>query len=165
VWLQIHRKKELKYEVVGTHDCDEGWMAEVRKNGVAKIIPRVIFDHFNENDFSKLLTYPEEINAVSKLIIETCKKYKFDGIVLEIWSQLSQRVDDHHLLHLVRSIAKALKQAQLEIILVIPPSSRGPDLFNAKHYDSLYEDVTYFSLMTYDFSSYQRPGKIFCIKF
>lgn len=133
-------------------------MAEVRKSGVGKIIPRILFDHFNDNDFSKLLTYQEEINSVTKLIINTCKKYKFDGIVLEVWSQLSQRVDDQHLINLVQSIAKALKQANLELILVIPPSSRGPDLFNSKHYDALYDDVSYFSLMTYDYSSYERPG-------
>lgn len=158
MWLQIHRKKDLMYEVAGTHDCDEDWMAEVRKSGVGKIIPRILFDHFNDNDFSKLLTYQDEINAVSKVIVETCKKFKFDGIVLEVWSQLSQRVDDHHLLNLVKSIAKSMKIENLDFILVIPPSSRGPDLFNAKHYDALYEDISFFSLMTYDFSSYQRPG-------
>jgi chitinase domain-containing protein 1 len=158
VWLQILRKKDLKYEVAGTHDCDEGWMKDVRKAGNAKIIPRILFDHFKDHDFSKLLTYQEEINVVSKLIIETCKIYKFDGIVLEVWSQLSQRVDDVHLINLVKSIAKALKAVHLEFILVIPPSHRGPDLFNAKHYNELYDDVSFFSLMTYDFSSYERPG-------
>lgn len=155
MWLQIIRKND-KYEVAGTHDCDEGWMSEVRKSG--KVIPRILFDHFNDNDFSKLLTFQEEINAVNKVIIDLCKKYKFAGIVLEVWSQLSQRVDDQHLLNLIQSIGKALKQATLDFILVIPPSSRGPDLFNAKHYEALYEDVSYFSLMTYDFSTYQRPG-------
>lgn len=133
-------------------------MSEVRNSGVEKIIPRVLFDRFTDVDFSKLLTYQEEINAVIKIIIETCKKFKFDGIVLEVWSQLSQRVDDQHLLNLVKSIAKAMRQVNLDFILVIPPSSRGPDLFNSKHYDDLYEDISYFSLMTYDFSSYQRPG-------
>lgn len=144
--------------MAGTHDCDEGWMRDIRKSGVEKVIPRILFDHFRDHDYSKLLTYQEEINSVSKVIIDTCRKYKFDGIVLEVWSQLSQRVDDHHLINLVKSIGRALRQVNLEFILVIPPSSRGPDLFNSKHYDELYDDVSYFSLMTYDFSSYQRPG-------
>lgn len=157
MWLQIIRKND-KYEVAGTHDVDKDWMTEVRKSGAGKIIPRILFDHFSDNDFSKLLTYQEEIDAVAKVIIDACNKFKFDGIVLEVFSQLAQRVDDHHLLNLVKSIGKALKQVSLDFILVIPPSSRGPDLFNAKHYEALYDDVSFFSLMTYDFSSYQRPG-------
>lgn len=158
VWLQILRKQDLKYEIAGTHDCDEKWMKDVKKSGVDKIIPRILFDHFTDIDFSKLLTYQEEINVVSKLIVETCRKFKFDGIVLEVWSQLSHRVDDEHLVNLVKSIAKSLRHAKLEFILVIPPSHRGPDLFNAQHFELLWEDVSYFSLMTYDYSSYQRPG-------
>lgn len=157
VWLQILRKQDLKYEVAGLHDCDENWMKDIRKAGVQKVIPRILFDHFTDKDYSKLLTYQEEINVVNKLIIDTCRKYKFDGIVLEVWSQLSQRVDDMHLVNLVRSIAKALKLVNLEFILVVPPS-RAPDLFNSQHFDQLWEDVSYFSLMTYDFSTYQRPG-------
>jgi chitinase domain-containing protein 1 len=158
VWLQILRKQDLQYEVAGTHDCDENWMRDVKKAGVAKIIPRILFDHFNDRDFSKLLTYQEEINVVNSLIVETCKKFNFDGIVLEVWSQLAKRVDDHHLVNLVRSIARAMRQAKLQFILVIPPSHRGPDLFNSQHFEQLWEDVDYFSLMTYDFSSYERPG-------
>ncbi|KAG5684410.1 hypothetical protein PVAND_013644 [Polypedilum vanderplanki] len=158
VWLQILRKQDLKYEMAGTHDCDENWMRDVRNAGNKKIIPRVLFDHFTDRDFSKLLTYQEEINVVNKLIVETCKKYNFDGIVLEVWSQLAKRVDDQHLINLVRSIARALRQADLKFILVIPPSHRGPDLFNSQHFDLLWEDVDFFSLMTYDFSSYERPG-------
>lgn len=153
------RKQDLKYEVAGTHDCDENWMKEVKRgsNG-AKVIPRILFDHFTDRDFSKLLTYQEEINVVNKLIVDTCKKYNFDGIVLEVWSQLVRRVDDQHLVNLVKSIAKALKKVKLQFILVIPPSHRGPDLFNSQHFDMLWEDVSYFSLMTYDYSSYERPG-------
>jgi chitinase domain-containing protein 1 len=158
VWLQVLRKGDLNYEIAGTHDCDENWMRDVRRAGNGKIIPRILFEHFSDVDFSKLLTYQEEIKTVAKIIIESCKRYNFNGIVLEVWSQLSQRVDDHHLVNLVRTIARALKQAKLEFILVIPPSNRGPDLFSAKHFNDLWEDVSYFSLMTYDFSTYQRPG-------
>lgn len=134
-------------------------MKDVKEAGkTTKIFPRVLFDHFTDNDFSKLLTYQDEINAVTKVLIATCKKYKFDGIVLEVWSQLSQRVDDNHLLNLIKSVAKALQSAHIEFILVIPPTQRGPDLFTAKHFDELWKYVTAFSLMTYDYSNFQRPG-------
>ncbi|CRK90630.1 CLUMA_CG004332, isoform A [Clunio marinus] len=159
VWLQIMRISDQKYEITGTHDIDKGWMKEVREKGkITKFFPRILFEHFTDKDYSKLLTYHEEINAAVQAIITTCKKYNFDGVVLELWSQLAQRVDDHHLINLVKSIGSQLKTVNIGCILVIPPSQRGPDIFNEDHFDQLWEDVTAFSLMTYDFSSYQRPG-------
>lgn len=159
VWLQILRKGELRYEISGTHDVDSGWMRDVKESGkITKIFPRVLFEHFTDADYSKILTYQEEVTAAAIAIIEVCKKFKFDGVVLEVWSQLAQRVDDGHLINLIKSLASQLKVAGLGCILVIPPSQRGPDLFNENHFDQIWEDVTAFSLMTYDFSSYQRPG-------
>lgn len=134
-------------------------MEEVRTGGrITKFYPRILFEHFTDKDYSRLLTYQDESKAVAKLIVETCKKFDFDGIVLEVWSQLSQRVDDQHLISLVKVIANKLKEANLGCILVVPPSQRGPDLFNENHFEKLWQSVTAFSLMTYDFSSYQRPG-------
>lgn len=110
-------------------------------------------------DFSKLLTYKNERNSVAKLILDTCKKYNFDGIVLEIWSTLSARVDDEHLLSLVIEISQTLKYDNLELILVIPPSRKETvELFTPEHFEKLFPHVTGFSLMTYDYSSFQRPG-------
>lgn len=149
----------MKYEVTGTQDVDNGWMKDVKESGkITKIYPRILFEHFNDHDYSKLLTYPDEIKAAVKVIVETCRKFNFDGVVIELWSQLAQRVDDQHLVNLVKAMASQLKSFGLGCILVIPPSQRGPDLFNENHFDQLWEDVTAFSLMTYDFSSYQRPG-------
>jgi len=159
VWLQILRKGDQRYEITGTHDVDKGWMKDVRESGkITKFFPRILFEHFTDKDYSRLLTYKDEINAASQIIIETSRKYNFDGVVLELWSQLSQRVDDEHLINLVKAMAQQLKAAGVGCILVIPPSQRGPDLFNANHFEKLWEDLTAFSLMTYDFSSYQRPG-------
>lgn len=134
-------------------------MKDVRASGKAtKFFPRLLFEDFTDKDYSKLLTYPDEVAAASRVIIDTCLKYKFDGVVLELWSQLSQRVDDEHLVKLIKSMASQLKAADIGCILVIPPSQRGPDLFSSQHFEKLWQDVTAFSLMTYDFSSYQRPG-------
>lgn len=68
------------------------------------VFPRFIFDGFKEVDYSKLLTYESERNAASDVIVSTCKQYGFEGIVLEVWSQLGGRVDDTHLLQLVSDI-------------------------------------------------------------
>lgn len=46
----------------------------------------------------------------------------------------------------------------LEFILVVPPKRGEQELFTASDFDALYEHVTAFSLMTYDFSSAQHPG-------
>lgn len=112
--------------------------------------------------------------------METCQKHKFNGIVLEIWSQLAARVEDKYLIDFVTEIgmsyrdnpvrflyyniniflAKTLRNHNMETVLVIPPFRKEMyDLFSKQHYDALYPVISWFSLMTYDFSSIQRPGK------
>lgn len=55
--------------------------------------------------------------------------------------------------------AAALKSAGLDLILVIPPHrDHMNDLFSADNFNELYSSVTAFSLMTYDFSTIERPG-------
>lgn len=159
VWLQIIRKGKEKYEIGGTHDIDVNWIAELTKNGNTKILPRMLFDKFTDHDFSQLLSFANERQIVIKLIVDICHKYKFDGIVLEVWSTLSARVEDEPLVALVRSIAEELKLNWFEFVLVIPPARKEmQDLFSKKHFEALYPLVTAFSLMTYDYSSIQRPG-------
>lgn len=159
VWLQIVRVGTEQYDLRGTHDIDRGWMDAVRQGGSKKILPRVLFDQFTDQDFSKMLTYKAERGVVTKLILKACKQYGFDGIVLEVWSTLSARVDDNHLLNFVIEITQSLRYENLDLILVIPPSRRETvELFTAEHFERLYPLVAGFSLMTYDYSSVQRPG-------
>lgn len=75
-------------------------------NNFPIVLPRILFDKFTDDDFSKLLSLQHEQQTAIRLIVDTCTRYAFDGFVLEIWSQLAARVDDHHLLRLVRSIGK-----------------------------------------------------------
>lgn len=135
-------------------------MKDVRKSGGnTKIYPRILFDHFTDKDYSQMLTYKEELDVVTKLLFDTCRKYKFDGFVLEVWSQLSARVDDRHLLNLVKEIAVFLKSGNYGLILVIPPVRKETvDLFTSEHFEELFPLITGFSLMTYDYSNVQRPG-------
>ncbi|XP_065080165.1 chitinase domain-containing protein 1 [Ochlerotatus camptorhynchus] len=162
VWLQVLRKGPKQYELGGAHDIDAGWVRDVKKAGEAinnKVVPRVLFDKFTDKDFSQLLTYSEERTIAAKLILHSVRKYKFDGIVLEVWSQLSARVDDEYLVGLVKEICETLTAASYDCILVIPPARKETyDLFSRKHFETLAPVVTAFSLMTYDYSSVQRPG-------
>lgn len=48
--------------------------------------------------------------------------------------------------------------AQLDFILVIPPKRAHDALFTEEHFNALYDHVTAFSLMTYDYSNPRRPG-------
>ncbi|KAJ6646508.1 Chitinase domain-containing protein 1 [Pseudolycoriella hygida] len=161
VWLQIVRLPSGEYQINGEHDVDSGWIKDVRTAGhhKNKIIPRVLFDKFTDKDFSRLLTYEEQKAAVASLILKTCQKHGFNGIVLEIWSQLAVRVEDKHLIDFVTQIAKTLRSHSMETVLVIPPFRKEMyDLFSKQHFDALYPVISWFSLMTYDFSSIQRPG-------
>ncbi|XP_053672316.1 chitinase domain-containing protein 1 [Anopheles nili] len=162
VWLQVLRKGPKKYEIAGVHDIDDGWAKDVKKAGSTinnRVVPRVLFDKFTDRDFSQLLTYPEERTIVAKLLLATVRKHRFDGIVLEVWSQLAARVEDNFLVGLVEEICNTLTGASYDCILVIPPARKETyDLFSRKHFEALVPSVTAFSLMTYDFSSVQRPG-------
>ncbi|XP_055386382.1 chitinase domain-containing protein 1 [Condylostylus longicornis] len=164
VWLQVLRKGENSYILAGVHDVDINWMKDVRKAGKSdyhslKIYPRVIFDKFGDKDYNRLLSFPSERQAVNKMIVKACHDYKFDGIVLEVWMQLAARVDDDVLYRLIIELADALKIEGYELILVIPPlREQMKDLFSSVHFEKLYNNVQAFSLMTYDFSSLQRPG-------
>lgn len=70
-------------------------------------MPRIILDKFREDDYSKLLTYDAERKALTDLIVRTCMQYAFDGIVLELWTQLAGRVENQHLLKLVEDIGRS----------------------------------------------------------
>ena len=69
----------------------------------------MVFDKFTDKDFSMLLTHEQEKQNVINVLIETCRTNSFDGIVLEIWSQLAARVDDKHLINFVKDIGKVFK--------------------------------------------------------
>lgn len=118
-----------------------------------------MFDKFESNDYTSLLSQRDEREAVAKLILDACKQHGFDGIVLEVWQSLAKRIEDTFLYSLVKDIANPLKAAGLDLILVVPPlRDHMHDLFSAEHFNELYSSVTAFSLMTYDFSTIERPG-------
>uniref|UniRef100_A0A8D8D1L4 Chitinase domain-containing protein 1 n=1 Tax=Culex pipiens TaxID=7175 RepID=A0A8D8D1L4_CULPI len=162
VWLQVLRKGPKQYELGGAHDIDAGWVKDVKKAGQSignKVVPRILFDKFTDKDFSQLLTYSEERTVAARLIVDTVRRYRFDGIVLEVWSQLAARVDDEFLVGLVREICQTLTEGGFECILVIPPARKETyDLFSKRHFETLVPVVSAFSLMTYDYSTVQRPG-------
>lgn len=70
------------------------------------VFPRLIFTDFSTSDYISLLSYEEEQNEVIALVLEAVVKYSFDGIVLEIWSELSHRGADKQLMKMVKKICE-----------------------------------------------------------
>lgn len=58
------------------------------------VVPRFLFEGWSPQDFSQLLSGPrEERVALVNTIKKICKQWKFDGIVMEILTQISGRVN------------------------------------------------------------------------
>lgn len=71
---------------------------------VSTVLPRIIFDKFLPDDYSKMLSNQNEQRAVADLIVNSCKLYSFDGIVLEMWTPLAAAVSDQYISRLVKQI-------------------------------------------------------------
>lgn len=87
-------------------------------------------------------------------------KNSFDGIVLELWSQLGGQAKPQ-ITNVINRIGKTLRSKGKLFILVIPPplyagNVRG--MFSEEDFDNIVDNVDYFSLMTYDYSSPAKPG-------
>ena len=88
------------------------------------------------------------------------KKNLFDGIVLEVWSQLGGQAKPQ-LTNVIKSIGKHIRNNGKIFILVIPPplyAGHVKGMFSKEDFDNLVDSVDYFSMMTYDYSSPANPG-------
>jgi chitinase domain-containing protein 1 len=161
VWLQIRKQAPKTYTLTGTHDVDLGWTEAVRKSSgyTVRVVPRVLFDGWNVKDLMSLISNNDEQEHLVKTLVNSAKKYSFDGFVIELWSQVESSVNKKYLVQLIELMAHKFRNANIILILVIPPV-RGSvsEAFDTEDFEQLVDDVDAFSLMTYDFSSPQRPG-------
>ncbi|XP_064513681.1 chitinase domain-containing protein 1 isoform X3 [Pseudopipra pipra] len=160
VWLQVKRKGKEMFQFTGLHDADKGWMKVVRKTSKnIKIVPRILFDGWTYQDFESVFGSEDEIEELSKNMVLLAKNENFDGFVVEVWSQLGNQKQTE-LIHLLIHLSEALHEAQLKLILVIPPAvaagTNQPGMFTKKEFDQLASAVDSFSLMTYDYSAPHR---------
>lgn len=161
VWLQLRKQASNTLTLTGTHDIDLNWIEAVRNSSghTVSVVPRVLFDSWNVNDLSSLMSDSSDQEEVIKTLVNSAKKYNFDGFVLELWSQVVGRVNKKFLVLMVQRMVSRFKKANIVLILVIPPArSSGLEAFDAEDFEQLADNVDAFSLMTYDFSSPQRPG-------
>jgi chitinase domain-containing protein 1 len=161
VWLQIRQQAPNAYTVTGTHDVDLGWIEAVRKSSghTVSVVPRLLFEGWNVKDFVSVISNNDEQEHLVKTLVNSAKKYKFDGFVLELWSQVVGTVNKKSLVHLIQKMIHKFRNAKIILILAIPPvHGNVSEAFNTEDFEQLVDDVDAFSLMTYDFSSPQRPG-------
>ncbi|NXU78023.1 CHID1 protein, partial [Oreotrochilus melanogaster] len=149
-------------QILGIRGCFICWMKDVRKSSKnIKIVPRVLFDGWTYQDFESVFGSEDEIEELSKSMVLLAKDENFDGFVVEVWSQLGNQKHEE-LVHLIIHLSEALHEAHLKLILVIPPAvaagTNQPGMFTKREFDGLASAVDSFSLMTYDYSSPQRPG-------
>ncbi|XP_044872926.1 chitinase domain-containing protein 1 [Mauremys mutica] len=162
VWLQVKRKGKEMFQFTGLHDADQDWIKDVKKNSKnIKIVPRILFDGWTYQDFESVFGSEDEIEELSKTMVQIAKEENFDGYVVEVWSQLGNQKQTE-LIHLLTHLSEALHEAQLKLILVIPPAvtpgTNQLGMFTKKEFDQLAPVMDSFSLMTYDYSTPQRPG-------
>uniref|UniRef100_A0A0G2K3D1 Chitinase domain-containing protein 1 n=1 Tax=Rattus norvegicus TaxID=10116 RepID=A0A0G2K3D1_RAT len=136
VWLQLKRRGREMFEITGLHDVDQGWMRAVKKHAKGvRIVPRLLFEDWTYDDFRSVLDSEDEIEELSKTVVQVAKNQHFDGFVVEVWSQL---LSQKHvgLIHMLTHLAEALHQARLLVILVIPPAVTPGPLEGIDEYSS-----------------------------
>ncbi|KAF7282679.1 hypothetical protein GWI33_002149 [Rhynchophorus ferrugineus] len=161
VWLQVRRQGKNSYIITGTHDIDRDWVISVRNAGrerKTKVVPRVLFDGWTANDYRAFLNNKEEVKAIIHTLVQSCKQYNFNGYVFEVWTQIAAAVKSDVLVKVISAIGDVFALENLDFILVIPPKRGENELFTDDQFDKLYEHVTAFSLMTYDYSNAEMPG-------
>ena len=71
------------------------------------VVPRVLFEGWSPNDFAQLLNGPkEEKIALAKTFRKLCKQWKFDGLVLEILSQIPGGAKSEMIINLLKFLGK-----------------------------------------------------------
>lgn len=170
VWYDL-KSQGTGLVLEGRHNADMGWISELRRNGNALVLPRVVLEAFPKELLKKKKLRDKAID----LIISECKEMEYDGIVLESWSRWAAYGILHdpemrnkalqfikqlgHAMHSVISSRNGKQYLQLVYVIGPPYSEKlQPHDFGPEDLQSLSDDVDGFSFMTYDFSSPHNPG-------
>uniref|UniRef100_A0A8C6D0C2 Chitinase domain-containing protein 1 n=1 Tax=Moschus moschiferus TaxID=68415 RepID=A0A8C6D0C2_MOSMO len=131
VWLQLRRHGREMFEVTGLDDVDQGWVRAVRKQAKGlRIVPRLRFEDWTYEDFESVLDNEDEIEELSRTVVQVAKSQHLDGLVVEVWNQL----------------------------LVQKRVTNKLGMFTNTEFEQLAPVLDGFSLMTYDYSTAQPAG-------
>uniref|UniRef100_A0A2P2I3M3 Chitinase domain-containing protein 1 n=1 Tax=Hirondellea gigas TaxID=1518452 RepID=A0A2P2I3M3_9CRUS len=170
VWLQLKplrdQNTESRWQVTGLQDVDQGWLTQVRNSArkvarTTKIVPRIIFEGWGAGEFQALVESAALRRQLAQDLLSLIQSEQFDGLVLEVWSQLPTRSLLGSMPSVIAPVADTLRAAGYIVILVIPPAvyqGKTEGFFLAEQFQALSPHVDFFSLMSYDYSSLQNPG-------
>ncbi|GLT46651.1 hypothetical protein SLA2020_203940 [Shorea laevis] len=170
VWYDL-KSQGSSLLLEGRHNADKQWLSEIKMNGDALVLPRVVL----EASPMELLRKKKQRDKAIELIVTECKEMQYDGIVLESWSRWAAYgiLNDPdkrnlalnfvkqlgHALHSVKSTRNGEQKLQLVYVIGPPHSERLQQHdFGPEDLQSLDDAVDGFSLMTYDFSNPHNPG-------
>jgi chitinase domain-containing protein 1 len=147
VWYQLVLEDNMKPELRGGHDVDQGWLQELKSAyRPPKIIPRVQLQ-LSQKAAETILYYPQgQAEQLTDILVAEAEKYGYDGVTLELPAP-------HLFTALIGRIGDALHDIEKELVLVIPPQHTHEQygtVFNANHIGKVVDDVDYFTVMTYD---------------
>uniref|UniRef100_A0A0K8RD20 Chitinase domain-containing protein 1 n=1 Tax=Ixodes ricinus TaxID=34613 RepID=A0A0K8RD20_IXORI len=163
VWLQLEvSQAKGGFSVAGQHDVDQGWIEDVRSPGRnVKMVPRILFERWTPNQLVTVSSSKKKLNSMATILQELADKSGFDGYVVELWSQF-RRPDGRTNDQAHPAFGAATPREELGHYLgdtaVCLSREIAAGMFTKKDFDNLSKHVTAFSLMTYDYSSPQRPG-------
>ncbi|CEG76601.1 hypothetical protein RMATCC62417_11477 [Rhizopus microsporus] len=154
VWYYIQRRSPMEFDFDGEHDVDQSWMSEVRdiSTGKGKIVPRFQFRGWTGEDLRAFVTSEQEIQHLAKEINNQVIKYNFDGVVIECgYPAFFQKF--------LIELSILLHQNQRELIVVLPSiNDQYKQLMTPEMFNVMAQYIDKFSLMTYDYSSYDPNG-------
>ena len=163
VWLSIKRTGVETYVIEGTHDIDQKWIEEVKeKNPQIRFVPRVIFENWPVDHIHALFQSESEKQKLAETFVTFINDHNqwCDGYVLELLMQFrgaSKPIMNHIISDIAEQIhAIATNGIRKEIILAVPPYE---EIFDAKDFELLADNVDGFSVMTYDFPN-REPGPV-----
>ena len=85
------------------------------------------------------------------LIVNKCKQFNFGGIVLDT-GYIGLRVNEPIQIQFYKLLSNQLHSNSMKFILVQPAYIENAPLFTSRDFNSLYQFIDYFSIMTYDYS-------------
>jgi spore germination protein YaaH len=174
VWYQLKHHGEGRVSLQGAHDHDAEWMARVREASAttvhtpmhehsthtptggasARIVPRFLFDGWQEADFRALMRRRTRSTQVASLLREHCETHLYDGVVLDAGYLPFLRTSEALFLDFFTRVSAELHRVGLTVILVLPPPSAHPQsAYSVEIYRRLEPLFDHLQVMSYDFSS------------
>lgn len=109
-------------------------------------VPRILFENLKTNDLHALFNDEDELESLSKMLVNKANEYKFGGYTLEIYSQLGGH-GKTQINHLINDLAVQLHQSKKIIILVIPPALKTMnDLSNVDEANVVFNQQDFYKL-------------------